>query len=91
MVQFVRFSYYKTTNYTAPWDVVQCGTLLIVVRCGYVILQAALVWFLQFVRFLQFGEHPYQLVFSFLCNIKENYYIHNIFIILLQQILGGKL
>ena len=43
----MRFSYYKTVNHTTP-----CG----VVRCGYAILQAVLVRFLQFV---QFGEHPY--------------------------------
>ena len=43
-MRFVRFSYYKTANRTAP-----CG----VVRCGYAILRAVLV------RFLRFGEHPY--------------------------------
>ena len=50
MVRFVRFSYYKTANRTAP-----CG----VVRCGYAILQAVLVQFLWFVQFMRFGEHPY--------------------------------
>ena len=31
----------------------RCGALLLAVQCGYVILQAVLV------RFIQFGEHPY--------------------------------
>ena len=37
---------------TALHYVVQCGTLLLTVWCGYAILQVVLV---QFVRF---GEHP---------------------------------
>ena len=53
---FVRFSYYKTTNRTAPCDVVQCNALLLAMRCGYAILRAVLV------RFLRFGEHLYQQV-----------------------------
>ena len=32
-----------------------CGA----VRCDYVILQTVFVWFLRFVRFTWFGEHPY--------------------------------
>ena len=54
-MRFVQFSYYKTTNRTAPYGVVRCGALLLAVRCGYAILQAVLVWF---VRFMWFGEHP---------------------------------
>ena len=30
-VRFVRFSYYKTANYTAPCGVVQCDALLLAV------------------------------------------------------------
>ena len=61
-MQFVRFSYYKT----AMHGVVRCGALLLAVRfgalllavrCGYAILRAVLVRFLQFVQFMQFGEH----------------------------------
>ena len=51
-MRFVQFSYYKTTNRTAPYGVVRCGALLLAVRCGYAILRAVLV------RFLRFGEHP---------------------------------
>ena len=54
-MRFVWFSYYKTANCTAPCGVVQCGALLLVVRCGYAILRAILVRFLRFVRF---AEHP---------------------------------
>ena len=57
-MRFVRFSYYKTTNRTVPCGVVQCGALLLVVRCGYDILRAVLVRFLWFVLFMWFGEHP---------------------------------
>ena len=46
-MRFVRFSYYKTANRTAS-----CGA----VRCGYVILRAVLV---RFVQFMRFDEHPY--------------------------------
>ena len=49
-VRFVRFSYYKTANCTAP-----CG----VVQCGYAILRMILMRFLRFVRFMRFDEHPY--------------------------------
>ena len=56
MVRFVRFSYYKTANRTAPCGVVQCGALLLAVRYGYAILRAVLV---RFLRFMQFVEHPY--------------------------------
>ena len=52
-MRFVRFSYYKTANRTAPCGVVRCDTILLAVRCGYAILQAVLV------RFLRFDEHPY--------------------------------
>ena len=52
----MRFSYYKIANHTAPCSVVQCGALLLAVRCGYAILWAILVRFLWFVWF---GEHPY--------------------------------
>ena len=52
-VRFVRFSYYKTANYTAPCGLVRCGALLLAVLYGYAILQAVLM------RFMQFGEHPY--------------------------------
>jgi len=58
-VQFVWFSYYKTTNHTAPCGVVRYGALLLAVRCGYVILRAILVCFFWFVRFMRFSEHPY--------------------------------
>ena len=58
-MRFVRFSYYKTANRTAPCGVVQCGAILLAVRCGYAILWTVLVWFLRFVRFMRFGEHPY--------------------------------
>ena len=51
-MRFVRFSYYKTTNRTAPCDVVRCGVRLLAVQCGYAILRAVLV------RFMRFGEHP---------------------------------
>ena len=54
-VQFVRFSYYKTANRTAPCGVVRCGALLLAVRCDYAILRMVLV---RFLRFVQFGEHP---------------------------------
>ena len=57
-MQFVRFSYYKTANRTAPCGVVRCGALLLAVRCSYAILWVVLVRFLRFVRFMQFGEHP---------------------------------
>ena len=56
MVRFVRFSYYKTAYCTALCGVVRCGALLLAVRCGYAVLWVILVWFL---RFVQFGEHPY--------------------------------
>ena len=59
MVQFVQFSYYKTTNCTAPCGVVQCGALLPAVQCNYAILWVVLEWFLQFVWFMRFGEYPY--------------------------------
>ena len=39
-VQFVRFSYYKTANRTAPCGVVRCGVILLAVRCSYAILRA---------------------------------------------------
>ena len=51
-VRFVRFTYYKTANYTAPCGVVRCSALLLAVRCDYAILRAVLV------RFLRFSEHP---------------------------------
>ena len=57
-VWFVRFSYYKTANRTAPCGVVRCGALLLAVRCGYAILRTILVRFLWFVRFMRFDEHP---------------------------------
>ena len=58
-MRFVRFSYYKTANRTAPCSMVRCGALLLAVRCSYAILQAVLVQFLRFVQFMRFGEHPY--------------------------------
>ena len=57
-MRFVRFSYYKTENRTAPYGAVPYGALLLAVRCGYAILRAVLVRFLWFVRFMQFGEYP---------------------------------
>ena len=54
-MRFVRFSYYKTTNRTAPCGVMRCGALLLAVQCGYAILGSVLV---RFVRFMWFGEHP---------------------------------
>ena len=52
-MRFVQFSYYKTANRTTPCGVVWCGALLLVMRCGYVILRTVLV------QFVQFGEHSY--------------------------------
>ena len=49
-MRFVRFSYYKTANCTAP-----CGAVHCYLRCGYAILWAVLV---RFLRFVWFGEHP---------------------------------
>ena len=46
-VRSVRFSYYKTVNYTTP-----CSVLLPAMRCDYVILWTILM------QFLWFGEHP---------------------------------
>ena len=37
----------------------QCGTLLRAMQCGYAILQAVLLWFLRFMQFMRFDEHPY--------------------------------
>ena len=48
-MRFVRFSYYKIANCTAPCSVMRCGVLLLAVRYGYTILPAVLVQFLQFV------------------------------------------
>ena len=53
-MRFVRFSYYKTANRTAPCGVVRCGALLLVVQCGYAILWVVLMWFMRL------GEHPYR-------------------------------
>ena len=50
---FVRFSYYKTANYTAP---------CVIVRCGCAILQVILMRFLLFMQFVRFGKHPYFMV-----------------------------
>ena len=36
----MQFSYYKTANRTAPYGVVRCGALLLVVQCSYAILWA---------------------------------------------------
>ena len=58
MVLFVWFSYYKTANHIASCGMMRCGALLLAVRCSYAILWVVLVRFLQFVRFMQFGEHP---------------------------------
>ena len=41
-VRFVRFSYYKTANRTAPWGVVWCGAMNYYLRCGYTI--SRVVW-----------------------------------------------
>ena len=35
-VQFVRFSYYKTANRTAPCGVVRCGAVHYYLRCSAV-------------------------------------------------------
>ena len=61
-MRFVRFSYYKIVNRTAPCDVVRCDALLLAVRCGYTILQAILVQLLWFVQFMRFGKHLYSLL-----------------------------
>ena len=53
-MRFVRFSYYKTTNRTASCGVVWCDALLLAVQLYH--FAGGLV---QFVRFMQFGEHPY--------------------------------
>ena len=58
----MQFSYHKTANRTAPCGVVRCDALLLMVRCGYAILQVVLV------RFLRFGEHPDHVML----NIKPN-------------------
>ena len=57
-MRFVWFSYYKTTNRTTPCGMVRYSALLLAVQCGYVILRAILVQFLQFVWFIRFGEQP---------------------------------
>ena len=61
-MRFVRFSYYKIVNRTAPCDVVQCDALLLAVWCDYTILQAILVQLLRFVQFMRFGKHLYSLL-----------------------------
>ena len=66
MVQFVRFSYYKTANRTAPCGVVRCGAILLALRCSYAILRAVLVLFLRFVRFMQFDEHLYIYIYIYI-------------------------
>ena len=49
----------QTALHRAVWcGAVRCGALLLVVRCGYAILRAVLVWFLRFVWFMRFGKHP---------------------------------
>ena len=55
-MRFMRFLIIKpqTALHRAVW----CGALLLVVRCGYAILRAVLVWFLRFVWFMRFGKHP---------------------------------
>ena len=53
-VRFVRFSYYKTANHTAPCSMVWYDALLLAVWLYH--FAGGLV---QFVRFMQFGEHPY--------------------------------
>ena len=35
-VQFMRFSYYKTANRTAPCDVERCGAVQCTITCGAV-------------------------------------------------------
>ena len=57
-MRFVWFCYYKTANRIASCGMVRCGALLLAVRYSYTILWAVLVRFLQFVRFMRFGEHP---------------------------------
>ena len=57
-MRFVWFFYYKTANRIASCGMVRCGALLLAVRYSYAILWAVLVRFLQFVRFMRFGEHP---------------------------------
>ena len=63
VVRFVRFSYYKTANHTAPCSVVWCGALLLAMRCCYAILQAVLV------QFMQFGEHNFHLIRFYKINL----------------------
>ena len=58
-MQFVRFSYYQTTNLIAPCGVVWCGAILLAVQCDYTILRVVLVQFLRFMRFIRFSKHPY--------------------------------
>ena len=51
---------------------VRCSALLFAVRYGYAILRAVLVWFLQFVRFMRFGDHPYN------CQCSNSYFYPNL-------------
>ena len=48
MVQFVRFSYYKIANRTAPCGVVRCSAILLAVRCSAILLAVrcgyAILW-----------------------------------------------
>ena len=49
----------QTALHHAVWcGAVQRNAILLAVQYGYVILRAVLVWFLRFVRFMQFGEYP---------------------------------
>ena len=47
-MQFVRFSYYQTTNLIAPCGVVRCDAILLAVQCDYAILRVVLVRFCGF-------------------------------------------
>ena len=55
----------QTALHHVVWcGAVRCGAILLAVRCGYAILRAVLVRFLQFVWFMRFGEHPCSLLES---------------------------
>ena len=48
-MRFVRFSYYKTANCTAPCGVVRYDAVQYYLRRGYATLRAVFMWF---------SEHP---------------------------------
>ena len=53
-MQFVRFSYYKIANRTAPCGVVRCGAVQYYLQCD-----AIMPFCGRYLRFMRFAEHPY--------------------------------